>query len=72
MNPAVYVLALFLAGSPSPAGDFDLGRYDTATECELQARSVRIRERGARLKCLKAPMTPDEAQAWALLMGGAR
>lgn len=70
MNPAVYVLAVFLAGSPSPSGDFDLGRYDTATECDLQARSVKIHHRGARLRCLKAPMTPEERQAWALLVGG--
>lgn len=70
--PIVYVLAVFLAGSPSPAGDFDLGRYTTATECELQARSVKVHQRGARLRCLKAPMTPDEVQAWALLVGGAR
>lgn len=72
MNPTVYVLAVFLAGSPSPSGDFDLGRYDTAVECDLQARSVKVHHRGARLKCLKAPMTPEERQAWALIVGGAR
>ncbi len=63
----VYVLALFTADTVLP---IDLGRYDTATECDLQARSVKVHHRGARLRCLKAPMTPEERQAWALLVGG--
>ena len=71
MNGIVYVLAVFLsAASPSSAGDFDLGRYDTAVECDLQARSVKVRHAGARLRCLKAPMTPEERQPGALIVGG--
>lgn len=69
MNGFVYVLALFTADVALPV---DLGRYDTAVECDLQARSVKVHHRGARLKCLKAPMTPQERQAWALLVGGPR
>lgn len=69
MSTFVYVLALFTADAVLPV---DLGRYDTAVECDLQARSVKVHHRGARLKCLKAPMTPEERQAWALLVGGAR
>lgn len=66
MNTFVYVLALFTADVALPV---DLGRYDTAVECDLQARSVKVHHRGARLKCIKAPMTPEERQAWALLSG---
>lgn len=74
MNPVVHVLTLVFAmsGAPvEPPVSIDLGRYDTAVECEMQARSVKVRHRGARLKCVRAPMTPEERQAWALLVGGA-
>ena len=63
----VYVLALFASDVALPV---DLGRYDTAVECDLQARSVKVHHRGARLRCLKAPMTPEERQAWAVIVGG--
>jgi len=66
LNGFVYVLALFTADVALPV---DLGRYDTAVECDLQARSVKVHHRGARLKCLKATMTPEERQARALLTG---
>lgn len=66
MNGAVYVLAVFLsAASPSPTGDFDLGRYDTAVECDLQARSVRVRQAGARLRCVRQVVEPAPASSWA-------
>ncbi len=69
MSGFVYVLALFTADVVLP---IDLGRYDTAVECDLLARTVKVHHRGARLKCLKAPMTSEERQAWALMVGGAR
>lgn len=70
MNPVVHVLTLVLAAGAVPSETIDLGRYSTAVECEMQARSVRVRQSGARLTCVRQSMTPEERQAWALLVGG--
>jgi len=58
----VYVLALFTTDVALPV---DLGRYDTAVECDLQARSVKVRHAGARLRCVRQVVEPAPASSWA-------
>ena len=62
MNPVVHVLTLVLSAAASPV---DLGRYDTAVECDLQARSVRVYRAGARLRCVRQVVEPVPAASWA-------
>lgn len=61
MNPVVHVLTLMLAAGAAPSETIDLGRYSTAVECDLQARSVRVRQSGARLICIKRAVDRDRA-----------
>jgi hypothetical protein len=70
MNPVVHVLTLMLATGAAQAEPIDLGRYTTAAECEMLARSVKVHQAGARITCIRQPMTPQERLAWALLVGG--
>jgi len=66
VNTLVYVLALFTADAALPV---DLGRYDTATECNLQARVVKVHHRGARLRCVRVETrTHHYNSSWAAVL----
>lgn len=52
MNGLVYALTLFVAQPPS-AAPVELGRYDNAIECDIAVRTVRVQQRGARLRCVR-------------------
>ncbi|WP_425065596.1 hypothetical protein [Reyranella sp.] len=54
MNPVVYALTLFVV-EPAPAPPVELRRYDSATECDIAVRTVRILQRGVRLQCVGVP-----------------
>ena len=67
MNELVFALTVFLANPPlqavngeEPRSHFEIGRYDTRTECDIEARTVKVREKGARLRCVPRPLSPDE------------
>lgn len=63
MNLVVHVLTLVLAAGAAPHETIDLGRYSTAVECDLQARSVRVRQSGARLICIRRDADRDRADS---------
>jgi len=70
MNSLVYALTVFIANPPlvavngvEPRSHFEIARYDSATECDIEARRVRIHHKGAVLRCVKRPLSPDERLA---------
>ena len=65
MNSLVYALTLFVV-SPQPAAPVEIGRYDSAVECDIAVRTVKLQHRGARLRCVPQPPSIEERQARAL------
>ena len=65
MNGLIYALTLFVA-SPTPVEPVELSRYGSAVECDIAVRTVKIQHRGARLRCVPHPASPEEHQARAL------
>lgn len=65
MNGLVYALMLFVV-EPAPVPPVEVGRYDSATECDIAVRTVRILQRGVRLQCVPHAPTAEERQARAL------
>lgn len=64
MNQTLVALTLFLL-QPDMAGQgrshYEIATYDSRTECDIAARTVRIHTRGARVRCLL--LAPEEVRA---------
>jgi hypothetical protein len=70
VNELVFALTVFIANPPlqavngvEPRSHFEIGRYDTRTECDIEARSVRVHHKGAVLRCVPRHLSPDERWA---------
>lgn len=63
MNQTLVALTLFLL-QPDMSGQgrshYEIATYDSRTECDIAARTVRIHARGARVRCLQRELSPDE------------
>lgn len=67
MNELVVALTVFIANPPlqavngvEPRSHFEIGRYDSRTECDIEARRVKIHHKGAVLRCVVRALSPDE------------
>ena len=67
MNGLVIALTLCLANpAPGPVDGiepracYELSTYDSRTECTITAERVKVRVKGARLRCIARDLSPDE------------